>query len=58
MSAREEIRDGKAIRVLTFRCRNKRCADFGRTVGERTVESKMTAPETAMEETKGKEEQA
>ena len=32
---REEKQDGKTVRVLTFRCRNKRCEDHGRTVGER-----------------------
>lgn len=48
MSAREEVRDGGTFRVLTFRCRNKRCADFGRTVGERTVGKALTTPETAM----------
>lgn len=35
MSAREEVRDGKRFRVLTFRCRNKRCGDYGRAIGER-----------------------
>ena len=35
MSVREEKQDGKTVRVLTFRCRNKRCEDHGRTVGER-----------------------
>ena len=40
MSAREEIRDGKAIRVLTFRCRNKRCEDHGRTVGEQAFDKR------------------
>lgn len=58
MSAREETREGKAVRVLSFRCRNKRCAEYGRTVSEKTVEQTLTAPETAVEETMGKEEQA
>ena len=35
MSVREEKRDGKTARVLTFRCRNKRCEDRGRLVGGR-----------------------
>lgn len=55
MSARKETREGKAVRVLSFRCRNKRCGEFGRTVGEKTVEIRLTAPETAMEEINGKE---
>ena len=38
MSSREEVRDGKCVRVLTFQCRNKRCGDHGRTVGERVFD--------------------
>lgn len=40
MSAREEVRDGKTVRVLTFRCRNKRCVDHGHTVGERLFDKR------------------
>lgn len=38
MSVREEVRNGKTVRVLVFRCRNKRCGDHGRTVGERVFD--------------------
>ena len=34
MGTRSESRDGRCLRVLSFRCQNRRCRAFGRTVGE------------------------
>lgn len=38
MAAVQERRDGAMLRVLEFRCRNKRCPDCGRTVGRQAVQ--------------------
>ena len=38
MAAAQERRDGAMLRVLEFRCRNKRCPDCGRTVGRQAVQ--------------------
>ena len=55
MAAAQERRDGAMLRVLEFRCRNKRCPDCGRTVGRQAVQRSLTMPETAVMEHTGKE---
>lgn len=40
MSAREEVRDGKCVRVLTFQCRNKRCGEYDHAIGEQTFDKR------------------
>ena len=38
MDARTEKRAEGTVRVLEFRCRNKRCPDYARTVGRHSVD--------------------
>lgn len=38
MDAWTEKRAEGAVRVLEFRCRNKRCPDYGHTVGRQSVD--------------------
>lgn len=38
MDARTEKRAEGTVRVLEFRCRNKRCPDYGHTVGRQSVD--------------------
>ncbi len=40
MAVRQEEQEGKTIRVLLFQCRNRRCEQAGKAVGERRFLSK------------------